>query len=703
MNPNQPLRRSNLFVIPLLLVGATLAAYWGVWTFDFVILDDPTYITKNYRLADGLTYENITWSFTTNYFSNWHPLTWLSYLLDAELFGIDSGPFHTTNLLLHIANTLLLYALLFCWTGAAGRSGFVAALFALHPLHVESVAWVSERKDVLSTFFGLWALLAYGWYARRRSVGWYLAALALFALSLMSKQMLVTLPFLLVLLDVWPLKRTPLTSNEQQGGEATKGADSSETSGGIICPPVPWSRLVVEKIPFFALSVVTSLIIFLVQLHTGAMRPLYTFPLTERIANAIVVYVVYLVQMVWPTRLAAFYPYPEGTESAVQTMGAALLLLAITSVAVLLRKKHWYLLVGWLWYLGTLVPVIGLVQVGDQRMADRYTYFPLIGIFIAVTWLFWHLFVSEAWHRRFLPAGALLLLVAMLGLTHQQARHWRDDELLWQHAVEVTEGNYVAHTNLGAVRLDQGQTEEAVKHWRTSLQINPDNYLAHTNLGLVSFSAGRIEEAMESWSSALRIAPNDTYALYNMGRALAKLGRKEEAVSTFRHALRVEPESTTVHTSLAKLLQDDGKFVEAIGHYLEVLRIYEKSFAVQDALTHYNVAVAYERLGQLDEAEAHYREALQWDPNYANAYFNLGNTLLARRKYLEAIAQFRKALTFSPEAASCHCNLGTALRLVDQIDEAIRHYREALRIDPQHEAARKNLEALGQSLEPDSP
>jgi len=695
-------RSKNLFVTPLLLVGATLAAYWGVWTFELVILDDPTYITKNHRLADGLTYENVSWSFTTNYFSNWHPLTWLSYLLDAELFGIDPGALHTTNLLLHIANTLILYALLLCWTGARGLSGFIAALFAIHPLHVESVAWVSERKDVLSTFFGLWALLAYSWYARRGSVGWYLAALALFALSLTSKQMLVTLPFLLLLLDVWPLKRTPLTSNEQHEGEKTEAADSSDTNRGILCPPAPWSRLVIEKIPFFALSIVSSWIIFLVQLHAGVMRPLHTFPLTERIANAMTVYVAYLVQMVWPTRLAVFYPYPEGTQTATQTIGAALLLLTITAAVLLLRRKHWYLPVGWFWYLGTLVPVIGLVQVGDQRMADRYTYFPLIGIFIAVTWLVWHSFSSELWHRRLLPVGALLLLAVLLGLTRRQAGYWRDDELLWQHAADVTEGNYVAHTNLGAVRLDQERTEEAVKHLRISLQINPDNYLALTNLGVVRSSEGHTEEAMEHWSAALRIAPDYTHALYRMGQALAQLGRKEEAASYFRHALRVEPGSTSVHTSLAKLLQDDGKFAEAIRHYLEALRINEQSFAVQDALTHYNVAVAYERIGKLVEAEAHYREALHRDPNYAKAYFNLGNTLLAQKKYLEAIVQYRKAIEISPRDATLYSNLGTALRLVGRIDEAAAHYRKALRIDPQLEAARKNLEALGQNFEPDS-
>jgi tetratricopeptide (TPR) repeat protein len=597
MDPHHPSRCVNLFVIPLLLVGATLAAYWGVWTFEFVNLDDPAYITNNHRLADGLTYENITWSFTTNDVWNWHPLTWLSYLLDAELFGIDPGPFHTTNLLLHVTNTLLLYALLFCWTGAAGRSGFVAALFAMHPLHVESVAWVSERKDVLSTFFGLWALLAYGWYARRRSVGWYLAALALFALSLMSKQMLVTLPFLLLLLDVWPLKRTPLTSNEQHGSETTKGIGSNDTKSGVICPPAPWSRLVIEKIPFFALSVVSSLIIFLVQLHSGVVRPLHSFPLTERIANAIEVYVVYLVQMVWPTRLAAFYPYPEGTETSAQTVGAALLLLAITSVAVLLRKRHWYLLVGWFWYLGTLVPVIGLVQVGEQRMADRYTYFPLIGIFIAVTWLFWHLFASEVWRRRLLPAGATLLLVALLGLTRQQTRHWRNSELLWQHAVDVTEGNYQAHMNLGGVYYDGRRIDEAIRHWRITLEIRPE-------------------------------FPS---ALCSMGAALASLGRNEQAEFYFRHALRVEPGFAPAHFNWGDMLSANKQFAEAIRHYLEALKSDDESFAALDVLTHYNVAVAYTRLGQLDEAAAHYREALRIDPQ-----------LEAARRQLEHLNQNRE-------------------------------------------------------------
>jgi len=707
MNPHHPSRRSNLFVVPLLLVGATLAAYWGVWTFEFIAFDDPIYITKNLRLSDGLTYENITWSLTANHSSNWHPLTWLSYLLDTELFGVDSGAIHTTNLLLHIANTLLLYALLFCWTGARGLSGFVAALFAIHPLHVESVAWATARKDVLSTFFGLSALLAYGWYARRHSVGWYLTALTLFALSLISKQMLVTLPCLLLLLDVWPLKRTPLTSNEPHRVEATNRAGSDGAKSGIICPPAPWSRLVVEKVLFFALSVASSLIIYFVQMGAGAVRPLHSWPLTERIANAITVYVLYLVQMLWPTRLAPFYPYREGIPTAVQTAAAALLLLAITSAAVGLRKKHWYLLVGWFWYLGTLVPVVGLVRVGDQRMADRYTYFPLIGIFIAVTWLFWHLSSSEIWRRRLLPTVALLLLVVMLGLTYQQTRLWRNNEALWQHAIEVTEDNYVAHNFLGNVRIAQERPEEAVEQWRAALQITPNILQAHTNLGLVASSKGHTEAAIEHWRFALRLAPDHIDTLCYMGRALGKLGRNEEAASHLRHALRVDPASASAHTSLATILVDDSKFAEAIRHYLEALKlealiINGQSFTLQDALTHYNIAVAYERLGKLDEAAAHYREALRRDPEYANAYFNLGNTLLARGEYLEAISQYRKALELSPDEPTIHSNLGTALRLVGELDEAAAHYREALRIDPQLEAPRKNLEHLNQNREPAS-
>jgi tetratricopeptide (TPR) repeat protein len=626
-----------MIVIPLLLVGATLAAYWGVWTFDFVNFDDRTYIVRNGRLADGLTYENITWSLTADVCSTWHPLTLLSYLLDAELFGIDSGPFHATNLLLHIANTLLLYVLLFRWSGAAGLSGFVAALFAIHPLHVESVAWVSERKDVLSTFFGLWALLAYGAYALRHSAGWYLTALAMFALSLTAKQMLVTLPFLLLLLDVWPLKRTPLTSKERHEDET---AGSSDTSRGIICPPSPWSRLVVEKIPFFVLSVVASLGVFLVQLRTGAVQPLHTFPLTERVANAIMVYVVYLAQMFWPTRLAVFYPYPEGTQTVVQTIAAALLLLAITSVAVRLRRKHWYLLVGWFWYLGTLIPVIGLVQVGDQRMADRYTYFPLIGIFIAVTWSFWHLFSSAVWRRRLLPAVALLLLVAMLGLTYQQTRHWRNSEGLWSHAIEVTEGNSRAHTNLGGIYFADGRREEAIRQYRIVLKMRPEFPSAHCNLG----------------------------------GALMSLGRNDEAALYFRQALQVDPAFVPAHINWGNMLFADGYFAEAIGHYLEALKSDEKSIAAQHPFTHKNVATAYARLGQLDQAAAHYRAALRLSPNFAAAHFSLANALSALGRYSEAIPHYETALRIDPNIVGAPSLLAKALREHSRANKAVRHF-----------------------------
>jgi hypothetical protein len=561
MKPHHSLRSLNLFVMPLLLVGATLAAYWGVWAFEFVNLDDPAYITNNHRLADGLTYENISWSFATNDVWNWHPLTWLSYLLDAELFGIDSGAFHTTNLLLHIANTLLLYALLFRSTGAAGQSVFAAALFAIHPLHVESVAWVAERKDVLSTFFGLLALAAYGRYARFLKRRWYLTALAMFVLSLMSKQMLVTLPFLLLLLDYWPLSRTPQgeLDDHPKSSPQIASTDSVEIAATTPSHRQPWRRLLLEKVPFLAISVLFCVVALLVQHQGGAMPSIARFSITTRLLNAILVYGIYLKKTFWPSGLAVYYPHPGDALSQTAIAAAALLLAALSTAAIVQWRKRPFLLVGWLWYLGTLVPVIGIVQVGAQQMADRYTYVPLIGIFIAISWGVPSLAAARPVRRVALPCVAALVLVAFMTIARGQAGHWKNSVTLFEHALAVTGENAVAHNNLGVFMAKQRQFPEAILHFRATVSIDAKFPRAQFNLGNALCSVRQYQQGANHFHKALQIEPNFAHAHFSLANALSALGRYSEAIPHFQTALQIDPDLIGAPSLLAKALREQSR------------------------------------------------------------------------------------------------------------------------------------------------
>jgi len=456
-------KKSNKYrtlCIYLALVLTTLASYWQVRNCNFVSYDDNLYVTDNPYIQPGLTGEGFLWAFTTNHASNWHPLTWLSHMLDCHLFGTNAGWHHFINLLLHIANTLLLFTVLKQMTAALWRSAFVAALFALHPLHVESVAWIAERKDVLSTLFWLLTMIAYLSYVRHPSIIRYLLAILVFALGLMAKPMLVTLPFVLLLLDYWPLGRLRLR------GDVNRKS---------------WSRPVREKVPFFILSAISSVVTFLVQQKGGAMSRLDWIPLIIRFGNAFVSYVKYIGKMFWPSRLAVLYPYPADM-ALLWPMMSALVLLAVSVLVIRLAPKYKYLLVGWLWYLGTLFPVIGLVQVGSQALADRYTYIPLIGLFIIIGWVLPDLLSKWQYRRTTLGISAGIVLVAMLLCTRMQVSHWRNSKFLFEHALNVTKNNNTMHTSYGSVLLDEGRYEQAVAHFNEALRLNPENYLTHNNM-----------------------------------------------------------------------------------------------------------------------------------------------------------------------------------------------------------------------------
>jgi Flp pilus assembly protein TadD len=551
----------------LVLAALTIVAFWQVGGHPFVLYDDDRYVSENPRVQSGLSVEGVAWAFTTTYLANWHPLTWLSHMVDVELFGLRAGWHHLTSVLFHAANTILLFLVFFRLSGATWRSGFVAALFALHPLHVESVAWVSERKDVLSAFFWILAMGAYARYAERPGVARYLPVAALFGLGLCTKPMVVTLPFVLLLLDVWPLGRIASLAQRAPGFRPR-------------CPPVSPSRLVLEKVPLFAMTAVSCVITYVAQQEGGTLGVLSDHPWGDHTANAVASYAAYLGKTLWPASLAVFYPHPGASLPLWKVAGAGLLLAGVSVLAVRRLAHSPWLVVGWFWYLGTLVPVIGVVQVGEQAMADRYTYLPLIGIFIVVAWGIPEL--ASRWRIRApaLAVGAALLLAALLAATWIQLGHWRSSEALWTRALEVTSDNWMAHCGLGMALTQQERFDEAIPQYREALRINPDFALAHNDLGVALGQKGEIGAAANHFLEALRLEPELAEAHTNLGVALHSQGRIEQAIPHYRASLRIEPEGALTHFYLGKALLGLGKTDEAIAHYRESLKLSPGNAAV---------------------------------------------------------------------------------------------------------------------------
>ena len=512
------------------LAALVIAAYVRVAGHGFIDLDDGTYVEWNPWVQAGLTWRGVVWAFTTGHAANWHPLTWLSHMLDCQLYGLHAGGHHLTSLALHVASTLLLYRLFLRTTNALWPSAFVAAVFGLHPLHVESVAWVAERKDVLSAFFWILTTLAYVAWTEKRGTGRYLLVVGLYALGLMSKPMLVTLPFTLLLLDVWPLGRA--------------------------------KALLREKIPLFALAALSSVVTFLVQQAGGAMTLGERVPIGLRVENAIVAYVLYLAKTVAPVRLLVYYPYPHAGYAGWQVAGAVLLLAAATALALRERTRRPWLAVGWLWFLGTLVPVIGFVQVGPQAMADRYAYVPLIGLSIAV-----------AYSASFLPALLVVAAGAWTALTWIQVGLWKDDRTLFGHMVEVAPENHLGQGVLGNVDLHEGRYGDAIARYRRALELQPGYPLWESNLGRAYLLTGRIPEAKAALEDALRSDPNHAAAHHQLGFLLATQGDLDGAIAHFEAALRTDPDLHEVHYNLGLALLQKGRVDEAIAHFERSLEI----------------------------------------------------------------------------------------------------------------------------------
>lgn len=611
------------FLVCLLLVVATYAVYWQVSHHAFIGYDDVRYVTKNPHVQGGLSLGGTIWAFTSMDAGNWHPLTWLSHMLDVQLYGMEAGKHHLTNLLFHISNTLLLFFVFKRMTGVLWQSAFVAALFALHPLHVESVAWIAERKDVLSTFFWMLTMGAYVWYVERRGFLRYLLVLLLFILGLMAKPMLVTLPFILLLMDYWPLNRF-------QFGQSSGGESKKQRSLAL--------RLVWEKIPLFAIATASCIVTLFAQQSGGAVYAFSYLPLNIRIANALVSYMGYIVKMLWPHHLAVLYPYP-GMLPWIQVIGACLLLVFISILAVMAFKRCPFLIVGWVWYIVTLVPVIGLVQVGSQAMADRYTYVPLIGIFIVIAFGVPELLSGWRYRKVAISTMAAASLTIFTATTWLQIRYWKNSIMLFEHALAVTENNYVLHNNLGVALFLQRKAGKAIDQFREAMKINPGFVDARINLAIALANKGKMNESVGYFYEALKMNPDSDKAHINLGVALGKLGRIVDAMHHYSEALRINPDSDEAHNNLGIALASQEKLDEAIDHYSEALRINPRSAEVYN-----NLGSALFRKGKIDEAIFHFQEALQIRRGFEKAKNNLAKALAFQKRMAKDVYKTQRRM-----------------------------------------------------------
>jgi protein O-mannosyl-transferase len=704
--PTAKFTRNHLFAaICLVLAIGTFILYWPVTHNGFTNFDDGSYITENPHVTSGLNWSNIVWSFTHVHAGYWIPLTWILHMMNCQLFGLNAGLHHLVSVFFHIANTLLLFLWLWELTGAIWRSAFVAALFAWHPLHVESVAWACELKDVLSTLFWMLVLIVYTRYVKARQANHllqsrtsYALALFLFACGLMSKPMVVTLPFVLLLLDFWPLKRLTVQKPE------------------FIVQNM--AKLVLEKIPFFVLGAAASLAIFLT---TRAGNGVSTDTFSYRLANALWGYVRYISKIFWPADLAVFYPLPAHAPIGLALV--AVLLLATCSIAfIFLSRERPYFLVGWFWFLGTLVPVIGIIQAGLQSIADRFTYIPSIGLFILLTWALADFFKSWPGKISLAAAGATAL-AACLFLTSIQITYWRNSITLFRHALAVTTDNYVACACLGQALEVAGDEKNALIYCRQAVQINADYPPGQFFWGIALWKEGDTEGAFTCLNAAAQATPHDPIFQYNLGKFLLEHGSPDKAAARFTAALEDDPDFAEAHNALGKTFLQQGQLqrasaqlskasalepgnaqfhydlgtvllaasqpVQAIGQFSEAVHL-QPDFA----LAQQNLAVALAGQGKLAEAITHFSKEAQLQSNDPDAHFNLGFAYLNNHQPSEAAAEFSEELRLAPNEAKGHFRLAEVLREENKLPEAVFHYRQALKLTPNFPEAKKELDDI---------
>lgn len=632
----------RVVLVGVCLAVSILAVYAPVREHQFLNYDDDEYVTANTAVRNGLSSDSVHWAFTSTHQATWHPLTSLSHMLDVELFGLRAGPHLRMNVILHVMATLMLLVVMREMTGALGPSAFVAGVFALHPLHVESVAWVSERKDVLSGLLWMVALWRYGRFARRPTRVRYLVLVLVFGMALLAKPMVVTLPFVLLLLDVWPLRR--FGHGSRSGGGRT------------------WGALVLEKLPLLLMAIAVGIVTFLVQRGAGAVAPLAAVPLGPRVANALVAYATYLRKAVWPVDLAPFYPFDPGLPLA-QVVGAGVLLASVSVLVVAMHRGRPYLLVGWFWFIGTLVPVIGLIRHGEQAMADRFTYLPLVGVSIMVAWGLRDLFE----HRRGVLAGLGVGALAVCALlTARQVAFWENSATLFRHTLAVTSGNHLAHTNLAVALTRAGAADEAMPHYAEALRLKPDYAKAQVNFGKALADRGQWEVAAVHYAEALRLDPGMAMAEYNWGLLLADQGELEAAIARYSRALALNPRYARAYNNRGSANAALRRYPEAIADYRAALEI-----APDLAPAHNNLAVALEEIGDPEAAVAHYASAVRLAPDDPKARYNFAAALVGQDRAAESIAHYRVVVRLAPNLVEARYGLAVALGAVGREDDAM--------------------------------
>ena len=656
-------RHRNVALVCMLLAIVTLAVFWPVRRAEFINCDDQVYVIENEPVTGGLTGAGAAWAFRSVEAGNWHPLTWLSHMTDVQLYGLKAGGHHATNLALHTASVVLLFLVLRAMTQAFWRSAFVAGAFAIHPLHVESVAWVAERKDVLCGLFWVLTMAVYAGYARQRTAARHGLVVSLLALALMSKPMAVSLPVMLLLLDWWPLHRFDFARRDWLKS---------------------FRSCLVEKLPLFALAAASSVVTIYAQRAAGAVVEITRLPLAARIANAIYSYVWYLQKTFWPSGLSAFYPLHGDYEA--DTLAVAIVVLAgISFAAIWLWRRAPYVAFGWLWYLITLLPVIGLVQVGAQARADRYTYLPLIGVFVVVAWGAADLACNSIVKRtvvKGLGAGAVLALAIACA---KEVRYWRDSEALFGHALEVTPNNAFAHQSYGSSLVEKGKLEEAVEHFEAALRIDPSYPRARNNLAAYLLRKGRPEEAIEQCQMILASSPQFHIARFNLARALESSGKQAEAAAQFEEFLRSNPKDTEARLHLGLCFGALGKYADAIAQFEEICR-----HSPTNALALLNLGSVLEATGRDTDALARYEAGVRAAPEDAELHRRLGLLLAKLSRPGEAVLRFREVVRLRP-TAEAHYDLALALVISNQHAEAIKEYREAVRLRPDFSRALNDL------------
>ncbi|MFC1677818.1 tetratricopeptide repeat protein [Planctomycetota bacterium] len=623
------LKNESLFIY-IVLALVTAAVYAPAVKHEFIRYDDDTYVTTNRNLQQDFSFKTVKWALGTGHASNWHPVTWFSHILDYQLFGLEPAGHHLVNLALHIINTLLLFGVLKQMTGAVWPCAFVAALFALHPLHVESVAWVAERKDLLSTFFWLSTTIAYVRYTKKSRVACYILVLILFGLGLMAKPMLVTLPFVLLLLDYWPLERF--------GKKNTL-------------------RLIVEKIPLIAITIGSSVITFIVQRAGGAMANMQKYDMQTRLGNAAVSYVTYIVKMFYPTRLAVLYPHPGNSLSMTKVLLCVVVLVLLTFVFLYLARRKKYFAVGWLWYLGTLVPVIGIVQVGVQSHSDRYTYITLTGLFIIIAFAVLEFTMKLPYRKTILSLAVVLILGSCAFGTSVQLRHWKNSMTLFSHTLDITSNNFIMLNNYANLLGDVGQNELAIEHFNKALKLRPNDVEIHTNLANALAKVGKTEDAVKHFERALKLKPNFGEGHYNFALLLSRTGQTEAAIRHYRRAIELDRYNVDALNNLAWILYQQGQFERAAEYFGKAIEVKPDS-----VVAHGRLGLTLNQLGRIDETIEQFKIVLQAIPDDAEMHFNLAYLLNSKGQTDQAIIHCKKALQINPNMEKAQKLLNSAIK-----------------------------------------